>query len=117
MVYCSKCGRKNPEDARFCNNCSAPLAGYRGIPDQDWDRKCEDECAGRKGHNKSLIWGIITILIGLWILLNFGLNRIYYLFNYDNPFSVLVWVIPIVIGLIVIAIGVRMINKNKDQSM
>jgi hypothetical protein len=24
-VYCSRCGRPNPEDARYCSNCGAPL--------------------------------------------------------------------------------------------
>jgi predicted ATPase/class 3 adenylate cyclase len=27
MVTCSRCGQKNPEGARFCNSCGAPLAG------------------------------------------------------------------------------------------
>jgi pSer/pThr/pTyr-binding forkhead associated (FHA) protein len=26
MVTCARCGRENPEDARFCSNCGAPLA-------------------------------------------------------------------------------------------
>jgi hypothetical protein len=26
-VYCARCGRPNPEDARFCSNCGAQLAG------------------------------------------------------------------------------------------
>src|ERR671938_388530 len=25
MVACAACGRENPEDARFCNACGAPL--------------------------------------------------------------------------------------------
>jgi hypothetical protein len=24
-VYCTRCGRPNPEDARYCSNCGAPL--------------------------------------------------------------------------------------------
>ena len=117
MVYCSKCGTKNPPDARFCNRCGEPLAGYHSIPDQEWERRCEDECTGRKKYNMSFIWGIIIILIGLWILFNFGLRGSFFIFNYDNPISNLVWVIPVVVGLIIIAIGVKMINKNKDQSV
>jgi pSer/pThr/pTyr-binding forkhead associated (FHA) protein len=30
-VFCTKCGHQNPEDARFCANCGAPLAGA-GLP-------------------------------------------------------------------------------------
>src|SRR5712691_10100340 len=26
MVACATCGRENPDDARFCNSCGAPLA-------------------------------------------------------------------------------------------
>jgi rRNA maturation endonuclease Nob1 len=26
VIVCSACGRDNPEDARFCNSCGAPLA-------------------------------------------------------------------------------------------
>jgi FHA domain/zinc-ribbon domain len=29
-VYCARCSRPNPEDARFCSNCGAPL--MRGTP-------------------------------------------------------------------------------------
>jgi hypothetical protein len=29
-VYCSRCGRPNPADARFCSNCGTPIA--RGGP-------------------------------------------------------------------------------------
>jgi class 3 adenylate cyclase/tetratricopeptide (TPR) repeat protein len=27
VTVCSRCGRENPDDARFCNSCAAPLAG------------------------------------------------------------------------------------------
>ncbi|MBV8431141.1 MAG: zinc-ribbon and FHA domain-containing protein [Solirubrobacterales bacterium] len=29
-VYCARCGRPNPQDARFCSNCGAQLAGTAG---------------------------------------------------------------------------------------
>ncbi len=28
-MYCPKCGRKNPEGARFCMHCGADLSGYK----------------------------------------------------------------------------------------
>ncbi|MBV9795253.1 MAG: zinc-ribbon and FHA domain-containing protein [Actinobacteria bacterium] len=31
-VYCTRCGRPNPEDARFCSNCGTPLV--RGTTDR-----------------------------------------------------------------------------------
>jgi FHA domain/zinc-ribbon domain len=31
-VYCARCGRPNPEGARFCSNCGAQLAGAGATP-------------------------------------------------------------------------------------
>ncbi len=31
-VYCARCGRPNPEGARFCSNCGAQLAGTAAMP-------------------------------------------------------------------------------------
>jgi len=31
-VYCARCGRPNPEGARFCSNCGAQLAGTGAMP-------------------------------------------------------------------------------------
>ena len=28
-MYCPKCGKENPEDARFCMHCGADLSGYK----------------------------------------------------------------------------------------
>jgi FHA domain/zinc-ribbon domain len=43
-VYCARCGRPNPEDARFCSNCGAQLAGIAGtgsMPEADAARPGE----------------------------------------------------------------------------
>src|SRR5947208_17109812 len=35
MVTCPSCGQPNPEGARFCNACAAPLdAGLRGLGEE-----------------------------------------------------------------------------------
>ena len=26
-MYCSKCGKENPDNGKFCSACGAPLAG------------------------------------------------------------------------------------------
>jgi hypothetical protein len=31
-VYCTQCGRANPEDARFCSSCGSPLSGTGPAP-------------------------------------------------------------------------------------
>lgn len=36
-VFCTKCGHRNPDDARFCAHCGAPLPGVAGSPDQPVD--------------------------------------------------------------------------------
>ena len=28
-MYCPKCGKENPEDAKFCMHCGADLSGYK----------------------------------------------------------------------------------------
>jgi uncharacterized membrane protein YvbJ len=44
MVYCTKCGTKNPDDAKNCTQCGAPLytAG------EARRERYEDECGGRR---------------------------------------------------------------------
>ncbi len=110
MVYCAKCGRKNEDDARFCNSCGAPLgAGVVGVREQRRDQ-CDDGCSGgsRRG---SWFWAIIVILIGLWIIFEFGLKNIRGLPPELANFE-LWWIFPIVIGIVVIALGVGMLRKQ-----
>src|SRR5215469_10808698 len=35
-VYCARCGRPNPDGARYCSNCGAPLARYGSPQDRGW---------------------------------------------------------------------------------
>ncbi len=35
-VYCARCGRPNPDGARFCSNCGAQLAGARAAGPGQW---------------------------------------------------------------------------------
>jgi uncharacterized membrane protein YvbJ len=44
MVYCTKCGTKNPDDAKNCTQCGAPLYAV-GETER---RRIGDECAGRR---------------------------------------------------------------------
>ena len=34
-VFCTQCGRPNPDDARFCSNCGNPLV--RGVPQPSYE--------------------------------------------------------------------------------
>lgn len=50
MVYCTKCGTQNPDDAQTCSQCGAPLQ----IADQARQRgRGEDECFGPRRREGS----------------------------------------------------------------
>jgi len=69
LVYCTKCGTENEEDADVCTNCGASIhpPAYRSRR-RDWD--FDEDCFG--GRNKMtwpLLIGAFLILIGLSTLL------------------------------------------------
>ena len=69
MVYCTKCGTNNEEDAVVCAKCGAPL-----VTQPPWRRerrRAEEECFGlpHGGAIVGLVIGIIIILVGVSSLL------------------------------------------------
>ena len=70
MVYCTKCGTKNEEDAAVCVKCGAPLAAYPTY--RRAGRRPEEECFGlpHGGTIVGLVIGIIIILIGITSLVH-----------------------------------------------
>ena len=81
MVYCTKCGAQNEEEASVCTSCGAYLkvsgrerrgweeeievrAEEFGARAERFGRRMEDECFGLPGGNT-----IIGVLIGLAIIL------------------------------------------------
>ncbi len=68
MVYCTKCGTKNEEDATVCVKCGASLATR---PTGKYERKrAEEECFGlpHGGAIAGLIIGAIIVFVGLsWL--------------------------------------------------
>ena len=79
MVYCSKCGTQNPENAVACSNCGAPLytvgQKYPGS-ERDHYRRVEGECFGlpNGGMIAGLVFGLIIILVGLGLFLETNYN-------------------------------------------
>ena len=68
MVYCTKCGTKNEEDAAVCVKCGASLAATPAWrPERRRRQKEEQECFGlpHGGAIVGLIIGIIIILVGI----------------------------------------------------
>jgi uncharacterized membrane protein YvbJ len=113
MTYCPKCGEKNEDDARYCNSCGAPLTATQRDYENEHEDRCEEECAGGP-RSAPIIWGLIVVLIGLWIVFKFGLKNIQGLPAWVYEFEVW-WIIPVIIGIAIIIAGIRMIIR-KDQS-
>lgn len=100
MVYCSKCGTQNPDDAKVCSNCGAPLytvgERYPGSEREHY-RKVEGECFGlpNGGMIAGIIFGIIVVLVGLGLYL----QETGYIGNFWN----ILWpIIIIIFGTLVI---------------
>ncbi len=95
MVYCSKCGFKNEDDAEACGKCGASLKAprfERRRPRKE--RRMEDECFGLP-HGGAIVGLLIGAIIVLW-----GLSQIPDLFPKGLPFWPL---IIIVFGVLIVA--------------
>lgn len=93
VVYCTKCGTKNRDDAALCQNCGAPLhpPAYK-YSRNEWDM--EDACFG--GRNRTLLpllFGVFIILVGVSLLL----ERTYSWIRFDNIWPIFIIALGIVI--------------------
>lgn len=102
MVYCTKCGFKNEDDAKICAKCGAPLQMSRserryrsddecfGFHERDW----EGECFGlpHAGSVVSLIFGFIIVLIGIALILEKSI------WSFLWPFIIIIFGSLIIIG-------------------
>jgi uncharacterized membrane protein YvbJ len=95
MVYCTKCGTKNPDDASVCSQCGAPLYAVTAEP----YRRMEHECFGLPGGG-----AIFGIAIGLIILIA---GIIYFLQQVQPnliPSNLDVWpFVAIIFGVLIVA--------------
>jgi len=110
MVYCVKCGAKNPDDAKVCSQCGAPLYSMgEGERPRKVERECfgtrrreepykrvEDECFGipRGGAIVGIVFGLIIILAGLSLLL----HTFYGIPEFWLPSVIIIFGILMVIG-------------------
>ena len=97
MVYCTKCGTKNPDDAKICAQCGASLYPAREERERYY-RRYEHECFGipRGGAIVGIAIGTIIVLGGLiWLLQQAGvISR-----NVEVwPFALMIFGILILIG-------------------
>jgi uncharacterized membrane protein YvbJ len=97
LVYCVKCGTKNPDDALVCSNCGAQL---KVTERSQHYRRMEDECFGLPRGNQiiGIAFGVILIFAGLiWFLQqNEMISRNVELW----PFAVIIFGILIVLGAV-----------------
>ncbi len=80
MVYCSKCGYKNADDAEKCASCGQPLATapgrkkeYQGSDDCFGPRReMEEECFGLPHGSMvfTVVFGLVIVMVGLLFILN-----------------------------------------------
>jgi len=71
MVYCTKCGTKNADDATMCVNCGASLYGTTTEEGPYWRHRRYREEYGyhrRSGAFAGIIIGTIILLIGFSLL-------------------------------------------------
>jgi len=111
MVYCTKCGTKNPDDAKTCIQCGASLYGVG----ETEPRRVEDECGGTRRRGEPYrrmeyeCFGIpgggavVGVAIGLIIL---AAGVIYFLQQANLiPSGVNVWPFAIIVFGILLIIG------------
>ena len=102
LVYCTKCGTKNEDDAAECIKCGAALQISRPVRRYRSDDNCfgprerrhmEDECFGlpHGGAIVGIIFGIIIIILGLAIYSGVQL------WDYLGP------MILVIVGILIIA--------------
>jgi len=101
MVYCTKCGTKNEENAKSCVTCKEPLMSTQTSRHER--RQKENECFGlpQGGSVFGIIIGAIIILWGLSSVL-------------DIPFGSYFWpLIIIIFGTLMVAGALYSMNRRR----
>lgn len=112
MVYCVKCGTKNPDEAKKCSQCGASLYSLTEV---EHAKRKNDECFGthvgaephervekecfgipRGGAVVGLAIGIIIVLAGLSLLL----KELLHIFVPWWPFVIIIFGVLVIIGAI-----------------
>jgi len=100
MVYCTKCGTKNADDAAICVNCGASL----GLTRREYpsgspcfgprERRAQDECFGLPygGAIVSVIIGIFLVIVGLAIYYKIDIGSLI------GPFVIIIIGILVIVG-------------------
>jgi uncharacterized membrane protein YvbJ len=101
MVYCSRCGHKNDDDAIFCGNCGVNLEHPEDRYKKDDDCVCE---SNNRNPLTPVFWGIVVILIGIFIID----QAVFNIFPIDFCGLIL-----LIIAIAIILTGIRIATKKK----
>lgn len=104
MVYCSKCGAKNEDDATVCVGCGASLYVPRRVAKRRGnecfgpkeEKRFEEECFGLPygGAIVGIIFGIIILVFGFALLAKINI------WDYIGPLFIIIVGILIIAGVI-----------------
>jgi uncharacterized integral membrane protein len=107
LVYCTKCGTKNEDDARTCVKCGAPLYGAKRAIKRRNDacfgpreeRHFEEECFGLPygGAIVGLLFGVIVLIFGATWVVSLSLGMDIDVWRFIGP------VVVIFIGALIVA--------------
>jgi hypothetical protein len=101
MVYCTKCGTKNEDDAAVCVKCKEPLGSHPPVRRER--RHKENECFGLP-HGGSIAGLIIGLIIILW-----GVTAVL-----DIDFGSYLWAFIIIIfGTLMVAGALYSISRKR----
>jgi hypothetical protein len=120
-MYCTKCGTQNEDDSVFCKQCGSDLKAGTGGPaptdhkprKSKQDEECEKDCKG-SDKEQAWFWGIIVVLVGAWVIWEFGLKNVVDVPEEIGDFE-FCWLIWIIVGIAIIAAGFRMIMRRTKQ--
>jgi ribosomal protein L40E len=105
MVYCSKCGTLNPDDATVCSNCGAPPNPARVESTREMRRRQWQE---EYGHYPRRGGAIFVLAIGVLILLWGFSILIANVYGISIPWGPILLVL---IGVFIIIAGLRARNR------
>jgi hypothetical protein len=104
MVFCPKCGAKNDEDALYCKGCGAQVSPIAPPQVPVW----EPRRRARGFSAWSVFWGLIIIVFGFWVAIEFGLKHLEGVPEWVTSLEIC-WVLPVIIGVLIVLAGFRIL--------
>jgi len=108
MSFCQKCGAKNEDDAVYCKICGININLSTQKQTVDWEPRMGMRMRRHRPTGWSIFWGLIVIVFGIWVAIEFGLRHIDGVPEWITNME-LCWILPVIIGLLIIFAGIRML--------